>query len=29
MHTGEWVLLVISLTTAVYLVVAMWRPDKF
>jgi K+-transporting ATPase KdpF subunit len=29
MHLGEWILLVISLATGVYLVVAMWRPDRF
>lgn len=29
MHAGEWILLVISLATAVYLVVAMWHPEKF
>ena len=29
MGTGEWLLLVVSLLVAIYLVVALWRPEKF
>jgi K+-transporting ATPase KdpF subunit len=29
MRTGEWILLVVSLLTAIYLIVALWRPEKF
>jgi K+-transporting ATPase KdpF subunit len=29
MHFGEWILLIVSLATAIYLVIAMWRPEKF
>jgi K+-transporting ATPase KdpF subunit len=29
MRTGEWLLLTVSLLTAVYLVVALWKPEKF
>jgi hypothetical protein len=29
MHAGEWILLLISVATATYLALAMWRPEKF
>ena len=29
MRTGEWLLLIVSLLVAIYLVVALWRPEKF
>lgn len=29
MGTGEWLLLIVSLLTAIYLMVALWRPEKF
>ncbi|HKY48140.1 MAG TPA: potassium-transporting ATPase subunit F [Acidimicrobiia bacterium] len=29
MRTGEWLLLIVSLLTAVYLAIALWRPEKF
>jgi K+-transporting ATPase KdpF subunit len=29
MRTGEWLLLIVSVLAAVYLVVALWRPEKF
>ena len=29
MRTGEWLLLIVSLLTAIYLAVALWRPEKF
>ena len=29
MRTGEWLLLIVSLLTAIYLAIALWRPDKF
>jgi K+-transporting ATPase KdpF subunit len=29
MHAGEWILLLISVGTAAYLALAMWRPEKF
>jgi len=29
MRTGEWLLLVASLLTAIFLVVALWKPEKF
>ena len=29
MRTGEWLLLIVSLVTAIYLAVALWKPEKF
>jgi K+-transporting ATPase KdpF subunit len=29
MGTGEWLLLIVSLLVAIYLVVALWKPEKF
>ena len=29
MRTGEWLLLIVSLLTAIYLAIALWRPEKF
>jgi K+-transporting ATPase KdpF subunit len=29
MGAGEWILLVVSVLTAVYLAVALWKPEKF
>jgi len=29
MRTGEWLLLIVSLLTAIFLVVALWKPEKF
>jgi hypothetical protein len=29
MRAGEWTLLLISLAVAVYLAIAMWKPEKF
>lgn len=29
MGTGEWLLLIVSLLSAIYLVVALWKPEKF
>jgi K+-transporting ATPase KdpF subunit len=29
MRTGEWILLIVSLAAAIYLVVALWKPEKF
>lgn len=29
MKTGEWLLLIVSLLTAIYLVVALWKPERF
>ncbi len=29
MRTGEWLLLVVSLLTAIFLVLALWKPEKF
>ncbi|RPI20241.1 MAG: K(+)-transporting ATPase subunit F [Actinobacteria bacterium] len=29
MATGEWLLLIVGVLTAIYLLVALWRPDRF
>jgi K+-transporting ATPase KdpF subunit len=29
MRVGEWLLLIVSLLTAIFLVVALWKPEKF
>jgi K+-transporting ATPase KdpF subunit len=29
MRAGEWLLLIVSLLTAIFLVVALWKPEKF
>ena len=29
MSTGEWLLLIVSLLTAIYLAIALWKPEKF
>jgi K+-transporting ATPase KdpF subunit len=29
MRTGEWLLLIVSLLTAIYLAIALWKPEKF
>jgi K+-transporting ATPase KdpF subunit len=29
MRAGEWLLLVVSLLTAIFLILALWRPEKF
>lgn len=29
MGTGEWLLLIVSVLTAIYLLVALWKPEKF
>jgi K+-transporting ATPase KdpF subunit len=29
MHAGEWLLLIVSFLIAIYLVLALWRPEKF
>jgi K+-transporting ATPase KdpF subunit len=29
MGTGEWLLLIVSLLAAIYLAVALWKPEKF
>lgn len=29
MRTGEWLLLIVSLLTAIYLAFALWKPEKF
>ena len=29
MRTGEWMLLIVSLLTAIFLTVALWKPEKF
>ncbi|HSL25345.1 MAG TPA: potassium-transporting ATPase subunit F [Acidimicrobiia bacterium] len=29
MRGGEWLLLIVSLLTAIYLAVALWKPEKF
>lgn len=29
MRTGEWLLLIVSLLTAIYLAVALWKPERF
>jgi K+-transporting ATPase KdpF subunit len=29
MGTGEWLLLIVSVLTAIFLLVALWKPEKF
>ncbi len=29
MRAGEWLLLIVSLLTAIFLVIALWKPEKF
>jgi K+-transporting ATPase KdpF subunit len=29
MGAGEWLLLLVSTLTAIYLVVALWKPERF
>jgi K+-transporting ATPase KdpF subunit len=29
MSIGEWLLLVVSVLTAVYLAIALWKPERF
>jgi hypothetical protein len=29
MRTGEWLLLIVSFLTAIFLAVALWKPEKF
>lgn len=29
MGAGEWILLIVSIAVAVYLAIALWRPEKF
>lgn len=29
MRTGELLLLIVSLLTAIYLAIALWKPEKF
>ena len=29
MGTGEWLILVVSILAAIYLVAALWKPEKF